>query len=44
MSLLKKYPTEIEHILAKYPPEQKQVCGDAPAAPGTARNGIRLTH
>jgi NADH:ubiquinone oxidoreductase subunit E len=24
MSLLKKYPTEIEHILAKYPPEQKQ--------------------
>jgi NADH-quinone oxidoreductase subunit E len=24
MSLLKKYPNEIEHILAKYPPEQKQ--------------------
>jgi NADH-quinone oxidoreductase subunit E len=24
MSLLKKYPTEIAHILAKYPPEQKQ--------------------
>lgn len=24
MSLLKKYPNEIEHILVKYPPEQKQ--------------------
>lgn len=24
MSLLKKYPSVIEHILAKYPPEQKQ--------------------
>lgn len=24
MSLIKKYPQEIEHILAKYPPEQKQ--------------------
>ncbi len=24
MSLLKKYPNEIEHILSKYPPEQKQ--------------------
>jgi len=24
MSLLKKYPSEIEHIMAKYPPEQKQ--------------------
>ncbi len=24
MSLIKKYPQEIEHILVKYPPEQKQ--------------------